>query len=53
MYPRPRLTAWEIILLDGEDPPDPNRDVALCEECAEEHHVFWSEQWKEYYSGLL
>ncbi len=32
---------------------DPNAPLALCRECAEEHHLNWDYTWAEYYSGLL
>lgn len=31
--------------------PDPNRDSALCRECAVEHHDYWTDMWDEYNSG--
>lgn len=34
-------------------PPDPNAPIALCRDCAKDHHEFWDEQWQNYYSGLL
>lgn len=32
---------------------NPNRDVYLCRQCAEEHHAYWDDMWAEYYSGRL
>ena len=32
---------------------DPNRDVALCRPCAEEHHECWDSMWADYNSGRL
>lgn len=52
-YAQPTLTTWDRILLDGEDPPDPNADIPLCEDCAVEHHSQWDEMWAEYHNGLL
>lgn len=52
-YVQPMLTTWDRILLDGEDPPDPNADIPLCEDCVVEHEAYWDERWAEYYSGLL
>ena len=36
-YQEPVLTAWDRILLDGDDPPDPNPPILLCEVCAKRH----------------
>jgi len=30
---------------------DPNADVPLCINCAEEHHKYWDERWNDYYQG--
>ena len=32
---------------------DPNADVALCRECAVDHHRHWGEQWSAYYHDRL
>jgi len=32
---------------------DPNRPIAFCKECAQNHHEYWGEMWAEYYAGLL
>jgi hypothetical protein len=32
---------------------DPNRQVALCRECAKEHHEYWDSMWADYYAGRL
>lgn len=37
--------AWEGV---GEDP---NRPVALCPACADEHHAHWDEMWSDYRSA--
>jgi hypothetical protein len=52
-YPEPVLTAWDRILLDGEDPPDPNPPLWLCGQCAKDHYDYHMEMWREYHSGLL
>ena len=35
----------------NEDAPDPNADVMLCRECAEEHHAHWDSMWADYYAS--
>lgn len=25
--------------------PDPNRHVALCRDCASDHHAYWDDMW--------
>ena len=45
----PKMTKYPW---DGKG-KDPNSDVALCPECAEEHVAQMTDQWSEYYSGLL
>lgn len=35
---------------DGQG-EDPNRPVALCPECAAEHHEYWDERWDDYRSS--
>jgi hypothetical protein len=52
-YEPPRLTLWDLLLLDGEDPPDPNAPLLLCEGCAEDHYAFWNEMWDGYYRSRL
>jgi hypothetical protein len=32
---------------------NPNKPVALCRGCAEEHHEHWNDMWSEYYAGLM
>ncbi len=49
-YYVPPPNFWQLLM---EEQPDPNRDVALCRPCAEEHHSNWDAQWDEYYAGLL
>lgn len=45
------VNAWTHLLENvGDAPPSPNRDKALCRECATEHHVNWDEQWGAYYA---
>lgn len=34
-------------------PDDPNRSQLLCRSCAVDHHEYWDEMWKDYYSGRL
>jgi len=53
MYAPPVLNYWDRVLLDGEEPPDPNAPIPLCRDCAVEHHANWDERWADYYSGLL
>jgi len=31
--------------LPFDHPDNPNADVPLCPDCAEEHHEFWSDMW--------
>jgi len=39
---------------DGKShPDDPNRSQLLCRRCAEYHHEYWDDMWKDYYSGRL
>lgn len=38
---------------DPDSDDDPNRGIALCRPCAEEHHFNWDAVWDEYNSGLL
>jgi hypothetical protein len=33
--------------------PDPNAPLALCRDCAAEHHEHWDGMWSDYYSGLI
>ena len=47
--PTPSMTAYSW---DGEG-EDPNRDLLLCEEHAQEHVEQMRAQWEEYWSGLL
>lgn len=42
-------TRLERIADRDDPPPDPNRPVFLCRDCAAEHHEFWDSQWEEYY----
>ena len=52
-YQEPVLTAWDRILLDGDDPPDPNPPILLCAVCAKDHYDYHMEMWREYHQGLL
>jgi len=36
-----------------DDPDNPNRPIALCRECAKDHHQHWDAMWAEYRAGLL
>jgi hypothetical protein len=47
----PDLSRFHIIL--EEAPPDPNRKIAFCRPCAQEHHSNWDDQWREYYGAIL
>jgi hypothetical protein len=50
-YARPRLNAWTRLLLEDEllgEPPDPNQDPILCDDCAEDYRSYWQEMWDEY-----
>jgi hypothetical protein len=38
---------------DPFDGKNPNRSQLLCRRCAEYHHEYWDDMWKEYYSGRL
>lgn len=44
--PKP-VTLWHHIR--EELPPDPNAPVALCRDCAADHHAYWDERWDEWY----
>jgi len=50
-YEYPDRTRYQIIA--DIQLPDPNAPLALCRDCAEEHHEFWDDMWTEYYSGRL
>ena len=59
-YVREPPTVWDRIRAeDGGLTPtpsvgeDPNKPLALCRDCAREHHQDWDERWREYYAGLL
>jgi hypothetical protein len=46
------VNAWTHLLENvGDAPPSPNRDKALCRECAAEHHENWDGQWNDYYAS--
>jgi len=51
MYEVPVPTRFDRVL--EEIPLDPNRDIPLCRDCAEEHHRHWSEMWDMYYSSCM
>ncbi len=39
---------------NGPDGPNnPNRPDLLCRSCAQEHHDYWNDMWRDYYSGRL
>lgn len=33
--------------------PNPNADIALCRDCATDHHAHWDDRWAEYYRSVL
>ena len=41
---------WDI---DENSLSDPNRDLFLCHNCANEYVECWTERWNDYYSGVL
>lgn len=48
------LVRWESSRTCYSDSPldgGRNRDVALCAECAREHHEYWDEMWADYYGS--
>ena len=52
-HPTP-LSRWKRLMLDNPlDPPDPNADVYLCPDCAQDHVEYWTEMWDEYNRGRL
>ena len=56
MYEPKALNAWTRLLLDDElhgVPEEPNRDLMLCDECAEEYDKYMDEMWKAYHGSLL
>ena len=47
-YEIPPPNVWDHLLERKPDlPPDPNADVWLCRECAEEHHRYWDDMWDQ------
>jgi len=46
-------TRYDWLNLEFDRPEDPNRDVFLCPDCAEEHVEYWNSMWDEYHRGLL
>lgn len=38
---------------DCPEKDNPNRSQLLCRRCAEYHHEYWDDMWKDYYSGRL
>lgn len=51
MYERRQPTRYEVIA--GIQIPNPNAPLGLCRECADEHHAFWDDMWRDYYSSIL
>lgn len=55
----PILTCEACQVTDDSVEPTDSRsmsnpdDINLCRVCQSDHHSFWDEQWKDYYSGLL
>jgi hypothetical protein len=49
-YSLPDLTIYDLLF--PEDLENPNRPIWLCRSCAEEHHEFWDEQWREYWDSI-
>ena len=45
------LNAWQLVLRYAEDPPDPNRPLALCLNCADDYTSYYKERWDEYYGS--
>jgi hypothetical protein len=39
-------TVWHQLLVNiDEEPPDPNRAMPYCRDCAEDWHRYWDEMW--------
>ena len=56
MYARPKVSRYERLNFEdplNDEPPDPNTPVALCRDCAADHHAHWDEMWNTYYSCLF
>jgi len=45
------LNVWQRVLRAAENPPNPNRDPALCEGCAGDYTSYYEERWQDYYSS--
>ena len=46
----PSMTLYDARCFPGEDP---NRDLILCPDCAQEHLELMNDQWAGYHSALL
>lgn len=46
---RPAVTAYHW---DGKG-KDPNRDLYLCDNCAEDYYDYYDGLWQDYYGGIL
>jgi hypothetical protein len=44
-------TRFERIL--EPEPEDPNIDPALCRDCSEDYHSYWTEMWTEYRNSVM
>lgn len=52
MYDTRPLNYWQHLLVNLDlQKPDPNRPIAYCRDCAEDHHLCWDAQWAEHYSS--
>lgn len=50
-YPRQEPNRWQRMV--ELETPDPNPDLMLCRDCADEYDAYWSERWQEYYNSLM
>lgn len=48
----PRMTSYQTDL-PYDHPENPNADLQLCPDCAQQHLEEMNDRWAEYYSGLL
>lgn len=55
LYALPDRNRFEKVVEDAlfTEREDPNADIPLCRECALDHHEYWTEMWREYYSSQL
>ena len=42
----------DIVICDSRRMDD-RKELNLCVYCAQEHHEYWDEMWKEYWAGRL